>query len=56
MKALTTLLLITAGITLPIEILTLAAIWSVGRSEELREHEWGNKHEKQRRLSGPDSN
>ena len=46
MKALIILLLITAGITLPIEILTLAAIWSIGRSEELREHEWGDKHGK----------
>lgn len=46
MKALIILLLITAGITLPMEILTLAAIWSIGRSEELREHEWGNKNGK----------
>ena len=46
MKALIILLLITAGITLPMEILTLAAIWSVGRSEELREHEWSDKHGK----------
>ena len=46
MKALIILLLLTAGITLPIEILMLAAIWSVGRSEELREHEWGDEHGK----------
>ena len=39
MKALIILLLLTAGITLPMEILTLDAIWSIGRSEELREHE-----------------
>lgn len=46
MKVLIILLLITAGITLPMEILTLAAIWSIGRSKELREHEWGDKHGK----------
>ena len=46
MKALIILLLVTAGITLPMEILTLAAIWSVGMGEELREHEWGDKHGK----------
>ena len=46
MKALIILLLITAGITLQMEILALAAIWSIGRSEELREHEWGDEHGK----------
>ena len=46
MKELIILLLITAGITLLIEILALAAIWSIGRSEELREHEWSDKHGK----------
>lgn len=46
MKVLIILLLLTAGITLLMEILTLAAIWSVGRSEELREHEWSDKNGK----------
>ena len=46
MKALIILLLITAGITLPMETLTLDAIWSIGRGEELREHEWGDEHGK----------
>ena len=46
MKALIILLLLTAGITLPMEILALAAIWSIGGSEELREHEWSDKHGK----------
>ena len=46
MKALIILLLFTAGITLQMEILTLATIWSIGRSEELREHEWSDKHGK----------
>ena len=46
MKALIILLLITAGITLPMEMLTLAAIWSVGMGEELREHEWRDKNGK----------
>ena len=46
MKTLIILLLLAAGITLPMEILTLAAIWSVGRNEELREHEWSDNHGK----------
>ena len=46
MKLLIALILTTVVITLAIEILTLAAIWSVGRSEELREHEWSDKHGK----------
>ena len=46
MKTLIILLLLTAGITLPMEILALAAVWSIGRSEELREHEWSDKHGK----------
>ena len=40
MKLLIALILITVVITLAIEILTIAAIWSIGRYEEEREHTW----------------
>ena len=40
MKMLIELILATVVITLAIELLTIAAIWSVGRHEEERTHEW----------------
>lgn len=40
MKLLIVLILITVVITLAIEVLTIAAIWSIGRREEERTHEW----------------
>lgn len=40
MKMLIALILVTVVITLAIELLTIAAIWSVGRREEERTHEW----------------
>ena len=40
MKMLIELILATVVITLAIELLTIAAIWSVGRREEERIHEW----------------
>ena len=40
MKLLIALILTTVVITLAIEILTIAAIWSIGRCEEERTHEW----------------
>ena len=40
MKMLIALILAAAAITLFVEILTIAAIWSIGRYEEERTHEW----------------
>lgn len=40
MKMLIALILITVVITLAIEVLTIAAVWSIGRREEERTHEW----------------
>ena len=40
MKLLIALILATGVITPAIELLTIAAIWSVGRHEEERTHEW----------------
>ena len=40
MKMLIALILAKGVITLAIELLTIAAIWSVGRREEERKHEW----------------
>ena len=40
MKMLIALILATVVIALAIELLTIAAIWSVGRREEERTHEW----------------
>ena len=40
MKLLIALILATVVITLAIEILTIMAVWSIGRYEEEREHTW----------------
>ena len=40
MKLLIALILTTVVITLAIELLTIVVIWSIGRREEERTHEW----------------